>query len=67
MTLLDISYILSIINNNGTHITNILYTRYTKSEVDNSIRNVDLNVVYTQTEIQTTYFDKKSYHHQLLR
>ena len=36
ITLLDISSILNIINNNGTSITHILDTRYTKSEVDKS-------------------------------
>ena len=36
-TLLGISSMLNIINNNDTSITNILDTRYTKSEVDTII------------------------------
>ena len=47
------------LNNNGTNIINILDTRYTKSEVDNLVRNIDLNMFYTQIETQTIYFEKR--------
>ena len=67
ITLLDISYILHIIDNNGTIIANTLDTRYTKSEVHNLISAIDLNMAHTQTETQTHYFDKESYRHELLR
>ena len=43
----------NLININGTNITDISDTRYTKSEVDNLISNIVVNTCHTKADTQT--------------
>ena len=50
--ILGVPSVMNIIDTNGINIINILDIRYTKSEVDSSTSNIELNMLDTETEIQ---------------
>ena len=57
---------LNLINNNGSNISDILETLYTKSEVDYVISNVDLNtIIPKQKSKQIIYHTATNYYEKV--